>query len=453
MTHLRNGARAVVTAGLLMLAVAAARPTGSADVKYRETKLKNGLRVLVAEDHNAPVYSIVISYNVGSRDERKGRTGFAHLFEHMMFKGSENVGNGEHFTLVFNNGGNMNGTTNKDRTLYYETLPTNQLDLGLYLEADRMRSLVINKENLDNQRNAVQEERRLGVDNQAYGKTFETVDSLAYSNFSYSHSVIGSMSDLSAASVEDVSAFFKTYYAPNNAVMAIVGDVKTDEVIAKVKKYFEDIPAQPAPPAVDMTEPAPSGEKRLMMEDALARATRIDVSYVIPPSSNPDEAALSVLGTVLSGGRSSRLYKKLVLEQQLTTQANAGNGESRGPGLFRMSLTVAPGKSAADAEKAAFDEIERIKNAPPEEWEMDKARANAQSAAISQQQSSLTRAVLLSQYELFYNDPNRINTRVGRIKAVTAADVQRVAKQYLTAENRSVIVTTPKAAAPGRGGL
>jgi predicted Zn-dependent peptidase len=454
MTHLRRHARVACTAAVLLLAVGAARPIGtSADVKYHEMKLKNGLRVIVAEDHNAPVYSIAISYNVGSRDERKGRTGFAHLFEHMMFKGSENVGNGEHFTLVFNNGGNMNGTTNKDRTLYYETLPSNQLDLGLFLEADRMRSLVINKENLDNQRNAVQEERRLGVDNQAYGRSQEAVDSLAYSNFAYSHSVIGSMSDLSAASVEDVSSFFKTYYAPNNAVMAIVGDVKADEVFAKVKKYFEAIPAQPAPPAVDMTEPAPSGERRITIEDALARATRIDLSYVIPPGSSPDAEALSVLGTILSSGRSSRFYKKVVQEQQLATNVNAGSQESRGPGLFRVVIQVIPGKSAADAEKAVFEEIERIKTTPPEDWEMDKARVSAQRAAVSGSESSLNRAVLLSQYELFYNDPARINTRVARIKAVSAADVQRVAKQYLTAENRSAIVTTPKSGAPARGGF
>jgi predicted Zn-dependent peptidase len=265
--------------------------------------------------------------------------------------------------------------------------------------------------------------------------------------------VIGSMSDLSAASVEDVSSFFKTYYAPNNAVMAIVGDVKADEVFAKVKKYFEAIPAQPAPPAVDMTEPAPSGERRVTIEDALARATRIDLSYVIPPGSSPDAEALSVLGTILSSGRSSRFYKKVVQEQQLATNVNAGSQESRGPGLFRVVIQVIPGKSAADAEKAVFEEIERIKTTPPEDWEMDKARVSAQRAAVSGSESSLNRAVLLSQYELFYNDPARINTRVARIKAVSAADVQRVAKQYLTAENRSAIVTTPKSGAPARGGF
>src|SRR6187455_564654 len=238
-----------LSAPLLAAAVVLAVPLCAADTasKFSDVKLKNGLRVIISEDHSAPVYSIAVTYNVGSRDERKGRTGFAHLFEHMMFKGSEQVGPGEHFMLVFNNGGNMNGTTNKDRTLYFETLPANQLDLGLFLEADRMWSLEITAENLDNQRNAVQEERRLGVDNQPYGKTFEAVEALAYENFAYEHSVIGSMDDLTAANVDDVKQFFRTYYAPNNAILSVVGDVNTKDVLAKVAKYFDRIPAQPAP--------------------------------------------------------------------------------------------------------------------------------------------------------------------------------------------------------------
>src|SRR3954464_2908551 len=180
-------------------------------IKFTDLKLKNGLRVILSEDHSAPTFSIAVTYNVGSADEKARRTGFAHLFEHMMFKGSENVGPGEHFTQIFNNGGNMNGTTNQDRTLYFETLPANQLELALFLEADRMRSLVINKANLDNQRNAVQEERRLGVDNQPYGQSGEVQQALLYDNFAYKHTTIGSMEDLDAASVEDVASFFKTY--------------------------------------------------------------------------------------------------------------------------------------------------------------------------------------------------------------------------------------------------
>jgi predicted Zn-dependent peptidase len=419
----------------------------SSKVTYTDTRLSNGLRVIIAPDHTAPVFSVAISYNVGSRDERRGRTGFAHLFEHMMFKGSENIGPGEHFMLIFNNGGNMNGTTNKDRTLYFETLPSNQLDLALYMEADRMRSLAITRENLDNQRNAVQEERRLGVDNQPYGKTSEAIDSVVYDNFVYQHSVIGSMADLNAASVEDVAAFFKTYYAPNNAVLAIAGDVDPVAALAKVKKYFEPVPAQPAAPAVDMTEPVQHGERRLVLDDALARLTRIDIMYKVPPSQTADDDVLGVLATVLGSGRSSRLYEQLVHQKLLASGVGAFKGESRGPGMFRIFVTVAPGKSAADAEAAVYEAIEQLKAGPPADWEVEKARTSAKRSIVGQQESSLSRAIQLSQYALFYDKPELINTRADRIATLTPADVQRVARQYLTAENRSVVITNPKSAA------
>src|SRR3974390_1126684 len=251
-------------------------------IPIRQYTLKNGLRVVLSEDHSAPTYSICVTYDAGSRDEKPGHTGFAHLFEHMMFQGSENVGKGEHFILIENNGGGMNGTTNTDRTNYFETLPANQLDLGLFLEADRMKSLAVTQANLDNQRNAVQEERRLGVANQAYGKTSETILDTAYDNFGYKHSTIGSMSDLNAASLDDVKAFFKTYYAPNNAVLALVGDFKADEALAKIKKYFEDIPSQPPPPRPDMTDPAQTAERRKSLEDNFAQIPRLDIDYKIP---------------------------------------------------------------------------------------------------------------------------------------------------------------------------
>jgi zinc protease len=459
--------RAGATATLAVLAAVAVAATPSraavdpdrpahaspaaADITFSDTRLKNGLRVIISEDHHAPVYSIAVSYNVGSRNERRGRTGFAHLFEHMMFKGSENVGPGEHFMLIFNNGGNMNGTTNKDRTLYYESLPANQLDIGLFLEADRMHSLVINRENLDNQRNAVQEERRLGVDNNPYGHTFEAIDSLAYDNYSYQHSVIGSMADLSAASVEDVQAFFRTYYAPNNAVIAIVGDVKAADCLAKVRKYFESIPRQPDPDPVDMTEKPRTAERRVTMEDPLARLTRVDISYIVPPSSDADDAAISVLATVLGSGRTARLYEAVVHQGQLASNVSAFKGESRGPGLFQLSATINPGKSAADVEKAMYAEIEKVQAAPPADWEVEKARASAKRGVVAQLQSSLSRAATMSQDALFYDQPGRINTRASRLAAVTPADVQRVARKYLVSANRAVITTTPKAAA-GRGG-
>jgi predicted Zn-dependent peptidase len=421
-------------------------------IQFTDTRLKNGLRLIISEDHAAPMFSIVVNYNVGSRDERKGRTGFAHLFEHMMFKGSENVGPGEHPYLMFMNGGNMNGTTSKDRTMYYESLPANQLDLALFLEADRMRSLAITKANLDNQRNAVQEERRLGLDNQPYGKTFEKLDELAYENFAYEHSVIGSMADLDAASVEDVAAFFKTYYAPNNAVIGIVGDVDTKNTIEKARKYFEAIPSQPAPPAVDMTEPPQTEERRATLEDPLARLPRLDMAYKVPPSSSPDDDALTVMGTILSGGRSGRFYEAIVRQKQLATGVSAGSGESRGPGLLNVVGTVQPGKAVADLEAAIDEEIERIKSGPIADWEIEKARTGARSGFVNSVGSSLQRAILLSQYAMFYDKPDLINTRADSIAKVTAADVQRVAKQYLVKTGRTVVITLPKAA-PAKGGL
>jgi predicted Zn-dependent peptidase len=444
-----------LSAALGVSLVAAAPPR----VQFTDTHLKNGLRVIIAEDHSAPVFSIAVTYNVGSRNERPGRTGFAHLFEHMMFKGSPNVGSGEHFLLVYSNGGDMNGSTNKDRTNYYERLPANQLDLALFLESDRMRALDINKANLDNQIGTVSEERKQGVDNQPYGKTSETIDMLAYTNFAYRHSVIGSLDDLRAATVDDVAAFFKTYYAPNNAVLAIVGDVKTDECLAKVRKYFESIPQQAPPAPVDMTEPPQTEERRQTIDDPLARLARLDMVYHIPQSLTPDADALSVAGTSLSSGRSSRLYENVVRQKQLSSSVFASAGESRGPGLFRVGGMVMPGKSVADLEAAIGEEIERLKNGPIEAWEIEKARNAARRSFLGGLTSSLSRAVMLSQLAVYYNDPGLINTRYERLSSITAADVQRVAKQYLTPQNRTVVITNPKPATPApqpgapKGGL
>ena len=445
-------ARRLAVAGLVTtLGAAAAIGLGAQTapkISFTDTKLKNGLRVIISEDRSAPVVGVAVNYDVGSRNERKGRTGFAHLFEHMMFKGSENVGQGEHPYLMFMYGGSMNGTTDKDRTIYYEVLPSNQLDLVLFLEADRMRSLEITKANLDNQTNAVQEERRLRVDNQPYGSAIEVTEELAYDNFAYEHSVIGSMEDLSAASVEDVAAFFKTYYAPNNAVLAIVGDVDAKVALEKARKYFEGIPSQPAPPVVDTTEPPQKEERRTTIEDGLARLPRIDVAYKIPPDGSPDADALTVLGSILSGGRSSRFYESVVRQKQLSTGVGAGALLRRGPGLFRIVATPLPGKAVADLESAIYGEIERLQAGPIEDWEMQKARTAARSSFINGLRSALNRATQLAEAAVAFNDPGRINTRADAIAKVTAADVQRVAKQYLVPTNRTVVITVPKGAAP-----
>ena len=413
-------------------------------VNYQETRLKNGLRVLLVEDSSAPVVSFALTYNVGSRNEKLGRTGFAHLFEHMMFQGSENIGKSEHFILIDNNGGQMNGTTNEERTLYFETLPANQLDLGLYMEADRMRGLDISKENLDNQRKAVQEERRLGVDNQAYGELFETFDSVQFDNPNYKHSVIGSMADLNAASVADVSDFFRTYYAPNNAVLAVVGDFKAKDALVKVKKYFESIPSQPTPPGVDIVEPAQTAERRFTVEDGLAQLPLMLIAYKTTTGNQADIYALQLLGTILGGGQSSRLYQKLVKEKQLVLGANSNGDNRRGPNAFSISATIAPGKKVEDAEAAIYAEIGRLQTEGVTEAELDKAKAGRRRAAIQSRQSSLGRAIALTEAATFWNDPNYINTGLDKYMAVTAADVQRVAQQYLKAANRTVGIAIPK---------
>jgi predicted Zn-dependent peptidase len=311
-----------------------------------------------------------------------------------MFEGSENVVKNEHSGLISQNGGSDNATTDNDRTLYYETLPANQLDLGLFLEADRMGKLSFSQETLDNQRNAVQEERRLRVDNQPYGKTYEAIDDLAFDSFAYKHSVIGSMDDLNAASLQDVKDFFKRYYAPNNATIAIVGDFNSDEAIAKVKKYFESIPSQPAPPKPDISQPAQTAERRKQLEDQLAQLPRIDIVYRIPAGDNPDYYPLDVMSRILSSGQ--------------------------------------------------YDEVARLQTQLVEDWEMDKVRMVLRRNQVSSAQSTLGRAANLAEYYVEFGDANLVNIEYQKLAAVTKADIQRVAKKYLVETNRSVIITLPK---------
>jgi len=421
-------------------------------VEFTEATLANGLRVQLVEDHTAPVIALNIAYDVGSRNERAGRTGFAHLFEHMMFKGSSNVGDGEHFYQVFSNGGSMNGTTSEDLTLYFESLPANQLELALFLEADRMRSLEITQAKLDNQRQAVQEERRLRVDNQPYGLADERFSELFYSNFAYQHSTIGSMTDLNAASVDDVAQFFKTYYAPNNAVLSLVGDFKPSEALAQIKHYFEDIARQPEPPAVDLAEPEQQAERRETMTDALARATQIQIAYKTPVGNAPDVYALRVLSSVLQSGDSSRLYQLLNKEKELVVSVGGFVDERIGPGGLYIGATVRPGKKADDVEAAIYAEIEKLQQQPIAEWELEKAKNTTRYGYLQSIRSAQSRATQLGVFTVKFNDPGLINSRVTGFEAVTRADVQRVAKKYLLAKSRTVIVTNPApppAAAPG----
>jgi len=278
------------------------------------------------------------------------------------------------------------------------------------------------------------------------------VDQLAFDNPAYKHSVIGSMEDLNAASTQDVASFFQTYYAPNNAIIAVAGDVTAAGVRALARKYFESIPAQPAPPAVDVTETPQTSERRLSLEDPLARLPRLDVSYRVPSDLSADGDAVDVLSLVLSSGRSSRFYENVVRQKQLAVNLNAFAPSSRGPRLLRIIATPTPGKSVEELEAAIEAEIGRVQSGPIADWEMDKARNTAQRQLVSGLGQSLSRAIQLAEYALVYNDPGRINTAYERLAKVTAADVQRVAKQYLTPGSRSVIVTRPAPPAP-KGGL
>jgi zinc protease len=450
-SHATSGARLSLAALISSFCAVSIGAVTVPTVKFTDSRLKNGLRVIISEDRTVPVFSVAVVYNVGSRDERPGRTGFAHLFEHMMFKGSENVGPGEHFYTIFSNGGTMNGTTNKERTLYFETMPANQLDAALFLEADRMRSLTIVKENLDNQRNAVQEERRLRVDNQPYGRADEAIEELAFDNHGYQHPVIGSMSDLNAASVEDVASFFSTYYAPNNAIIAIVGDVNPASALERARQYFESIPSQAPPPPVDVTQPLQDRERRLHIDDSLARLPRIDIGYRVPSSLSPDDDAIDVLGQILASGRSARLYEHVVREKQLAVSVRAFAPSSRGPRLFGIQATPGPGVPLDQLEQAIYSEVDGVKVGPIADAEIEKARNAARRQFIRNLDTSLARARNLAEYALFFGDPGRINTRWDRLARLSAADVQRVAKLYLTPDNRTVVITHPTRPQPTGG--
>jgi len=442
----------VLPAGMLLSACGsdptptapAAASTGrSIRVEATQHRLANGLRVILSEDHAAPTVSLCVTYNAGSRDEPPGRTGFAHLFEHMMFQGSARVGKGEHFILVQANGGNMNGTTNADRTNYFQTLPSNQLELGLFLEADRMSALAVNAANFENQRNAVREERRLNYDNRPYGRTYEVLLETAYDNFAYKHSTIGAMADLDAAPLEAVQAFYETYYAPNNAVLALVGDFEPDVALKRIRSYFEPIPARPAPPEPDMTEPVQRAERRATLEDDFAQAPRIDIAWKIPPGNTPDWFALGVLGDILADGESSRLYQTLVKRAQVAVEVYGGAQERRGPSLLTLTILTRPGQDLDAVERELDAVVATLQQKPVETWELDKVRLQTRRQLAQQLQSTLTRAVLLAQYAVFYGDPLYINSIEPKTAAVTSGDILRVCRRYLTPDNRTIVRTIP----------
>ena len=412
--------------------------------------LDNGLRVVLNEDHSVPVVSVAVYYDVGSRNEREGRTGFAHLFEHMMFQGSENVPKSAHFQYISNAGGTMNGTTSSERTNYFETLPANQLPLALWLESDRMRSLNVTQENLDNQREAVKEEKRLRYDNQPYVNGFLRLFEMSFRNHANAHSTIGSMEDLDAATVEDVREFFRIYYAPNNAVLSIAGDFDQTETRGLVEKYFATIPKQPPPPAVDVSEPDEVAEREDTFFDKLAPVPAFALGWKIPPRRTPGFYALSLASHLLFEGESARLYQKLVKGEESVVQIQGGIDERRGPSGLFIVVIPKPDRDGGQIREAILGEVRDLADAGPGSEEMEKLRNNLFNGAARSRQSSLFRAQQLAEFALYDGDPELFNSDLQNYLNVTAAQIRDAIGRCLNTDNRVLldILPAPEAAAP-----
>jgi len=410
-----------------------------------EYKLDNGLRVVLNKDNAVPVVSIAVYYNVGSRNERPGRTGFAHLFEHMMFQGSENVPKAGHFQFIMKAGGTMNGTTSSERTNYYETLPADQLPLALWLESDRMRSLAVTQENLDNQREAVKEEKRLRYDNQPYGQIFDLINEMIFKNFANSHSTIGSMEHLDDASVEDVQEFFRIYYAPNNAVLSISGSFQTEEAKKLVETYFGDISSQPLPPELDVNEPIEIANIYREWEDKLAPFPAFLIGWKIPKRRSPEFNALYLAGKMLYDGDSSRLYQKLVKGDESVIQLFGFTDERRGPSSIFIGAIPKPDKDLSKIRDVIMHEIRDIAANGPDPKEMQKVSNQLVNDAVRTRQSSMSRAQHIAEFALYDGDPNFFNTELDELLAITPDQIRSAVDKYLNTENRALLDVVPAA--------
>jgi predicted Zn-dependent peptidase len=418
-------------------------------VRFTDERLANGLRLIVSEDHLAPVVAVCIWYNVGSKHEVDGKTGFAHLFEHVMFQGSGHVAKAEHMALVQAAGGTMNGTTWLDRTNYFETVPSHQLELALWLEADRMATLLsaLNQENLDNQRAVVKNEKRSSYDNRPYGDWFHKLQEHVFPpDHPYHHPTIGSMEDLDAASLADVAAFFRTYYAPNNAVLAVVGDVDPVQARAWVERYFGEIPANRAIPALgDMSLPPLIGaEAREVVVDRVP-LPRHFFGFRVPMLGDPRLDALEVAAQILAGGKGSRLYRRLVRDEKIAQDVSFFVlGLIGGASIAAGQATVRPGVDPAVVERAFEEELELIGREPVTADELARARALIETFELEALQRVDERADRLAMYATLLDDPEMINRQLGRYLAVSAADIQAAAAEVLRPENRVVLTYMPE---------
>ncbi|MGA3056811.1 MAG: pitrilysin family protein [Candidatus Limnocylindrales bacterium] len=421
-------------------------------VSFTDERLANGLRLIVSEDHLAPVVAVNVWYNVGSKHEVPGKTGFAHLFEHVMFQGSRHVAKAEHMALVQAAGGTMNGTTWLDRTSYFETMPSHQLELALWLEADRMATLLdaLSQENLDNQRDVVKNEKRSSYDNRPYGDWFHRLQAHLFPpEHPYHHPTIGSMADLDAASLEDVAAFFRTYYVPNNAVLSVVGDVEPAQARAWVERYFGPIPANRAiPPLADMSlPPVLGGESREVVQDRVP-LPRHFFGFRAPRLGDARFDALEVAAQILAGGKGSRLYRRLVRDEKIAQDVSFFSlGLVGGASVAAGQATVRPGVDAALVERVFEEELERLGREPITDDELARARALIETYELEALQRVDERADRLSMYATLLDDPGLINRQLGRYLAVGKAEIQAAAAEVLRPENRVVLTYVPATAA------
>jgi len=418
------------------------------EVAFSDQRLDNGLRVVVAEDHLAPVVAVNLWYDVGSKHEVRGKTGFAHLFEHVMFQGSRHVAKAEHIALVQAAGGTMNGSTWLDRTNYYETLPAHQLDLALWLEADRMATLLdaLSQENLDNQREVVKNEKRWSYDNRPYGSWSEKLQAHLYPpEHPYHHPTIGSMEDLDAASVEDVSAFFRTYYAPNNAVLSIVGDVDPAAARVWTERYFGAIPANPSIPALGDTSLPPTigGERREIVEDRVP-LPRIFFGFRAPALGDERLDALDVATQILAGGKGSRLHRRLVRDERIAQDVVGFSlGFVAGASIWAGWATVRPGVPIDRVERSFLDELDRIGREPISDDELARAHALIETEELGALQRVEERADRLSMYANLFDDPDLINRMLGRYLSVTPERIRSASADVFRDDNRVVMTYVP----------
>jgi len=404
------------------------------DIQFQQYKLDNGLTVILHEDHSAPVTAVMVMYHVGSKNEKPKRTGFAHLFEHMMFQGSEHVAKLEHFGLLQEVGANINGSTDVDVTRYFEVVPSNYLELALYLESDRMGYLVpaMTQEKLDNQRDVVKNERRQSYDNVPYGTADEKISKAMYPpTHPYSWPTIGYMEDLTAASLDDVKDFFRTYYAPNNAVLTIAGDFNASDVKPLVEKYFAEIPRGKdfeRPKAVPVSL---SQNKQMTFEDKV-QLPRLYLTWHSPASYTREDAVLTVFADILSSGKNSRFYKSLVYDQQIAQSVFASAGSMEIAGLFQITVTAKPGRTLAEMKTAVDSVLTGVLDKGVTQQEIDNALARIESRIVNSAATEFGKANALCEYFCQTGDPNNINKQMDLYKGITPQEVLTVAKKYLT---------------------